>query len=533
MTNQKHRGDPGRGRLFSISDRLRNCLLFIGKNGILIVNIRDRANGCGFFPRIGVEMVFSGLTFLLLFFPTVALLVLISRNLRWQNAVLLIASLVFYAWGEPKWILAMLAVTAVNYLCALPLQRETLPRALRRLLLAVGILAGLGFLIYFKYAAFFVNTVGGLFGRPDLLAPVALPIGISFYTFQALTYSVDVYRGKTPVQKNPLKLLLYVSCFPQLIAGPIVQYGDIAAQLDDRKITVNGYIRGFRRFCVGLAKKVLLANLCGSVITELGMADTGSMTVLGAWLGAILYSLQIYFDFSAYSDMAIGIGRMLGFTYKENFNYPYMADSITDFWRRWHISLGAFFRDYVYIPLGGNRVGKLRLVLNLLIVWGLTGLWHGASWNFILWGFLYGVLLIFEKLVLGKRLTRIPSALRRIFTLLAVMLGWVIFYYEDVRLGLRHIGALIGVTVTNGVWETIPLFDGKWLLLGKYAAPLLLMFVACTPLAKTIADRWERKQRKKRCGYELAASVVSIGLLALSLLFLIGQSYNPFIYFRF
>ena len=478
-------------------------------------------------------MVFSGFTFLLLFFPVTVLLVLLSRNIRWQNAVLLVMSLVFYAWGEPKWILAMLAVTAVNYLCALPLQRETLPRAVRRLLLTLGVLGGLAFLIYFKYAAFFVNTVGGLFGRPNLLAPVALPIGISFYTFQALTYTVDVYRKKAPVQKNPLKLLLYVSCFPQLIAGPIVQYADIAPQIDNRKITADGYIRGFRRFCIGLAKKILLANLCGSVIAELGMADTGTLTVLGAWFGAILYSLQIYFDFSAYSDMAIGIGRMLGFTYKENFNYPYMADSVTDFWRRWHISLGAFFRDYVYIPLGGNRVGKLRFVLNLLIVWGLTGLWHGASWNFILWGLLYGVLLIFEKLILGKRLSRIPSVIRRIFTLLFVMLGWIIFYYEDVRLGLTHIGALFGIARVDGAWQAAPLFDDKWLLLLKYALPLLFMFVACTPLAKRIAETWENRHRIRRCGFDLAATIVSVALLALSLLFLIGQSYNPFIYFRF
>ena len=478
-------------------------------------------------------MVFSGFTFLLLFFPVTVLLVLLSRNIRWQNAVLLVMSLVFYAWGEPKWILAMLAVTAVNYLCALPLQNETLSSGVKRLLLSIGVLGGLAFLIYFKYAAFFVNTVGGLFGRPNLLAPVALPIGISFYTFQALTYTVDVYRKKAPVQKNPLKLLLYVSCFPQLIAGPIVQYADIAPQIDNRKITADGYIRGFRRFCIGLAKKILLANLCGSVIAELGMADTGTLTVLGAWFGAILYSLQIYFDFSAYSDMAIGIGRMLGFTYKENFNYPYMADSVTDFWRRWHISLGAFFRDYVYIPLGGNRVGKLRFVLNLLIVWGLTGLWHGASWNFIVWGLLYGVLLIFEKLILGKRLSRIPSVIRRIFTLLFVMLGWIIFYYEDVRLGLTHIGALFGIARVDGAWQAAPLFDDKWLLLLKYALPLLFMFVACTPLAKRIAETWENRHRIRRCGFDLAATIVSVALLALSLLFLIGQSYNPFIYFRF
>ena len=479
-------------------------------------------------------MVFSGFTFLLLFFPVTMLLVLLSKNLRWQNAVLLVTSLVFYAWGEPKWILAMLAVTGVNYLCALPMQRESLSRPLKRLLLAFGVIAGLGLLIYFKYAAFFVNTVGSLFGRPNLLKPAVLPIGISFYTFQALTYSVDVYRGKAPVQKNPLKLLLYVSCFPQLIAGPIVQYADIAAQIDDRTITVDGYLRGFRRFCVGLAKKVLLANLCGAVINEVGMADAGSMTVLGAWLGAILFGLQLYFDFAAYSDMAIGIGRMLGFTYKENFLYPLMADSITDFFRRWHISLGAFFRDYVYIPLGGSRVGTARRILNLLIVWGLTGLWHGASWNFLLWGLFFGALLIFEKFVLGERLNRIPSVLRRIFTLFMYLLGCMIFYYEDVGLGFAHIGALFGLSRADGALRLLPLFDEKrLLLLLKYALPLVIMFVACTPLVKRIANKWQTRDAKKRCGFHVAAIVAPILLLTLSLLFLVGQSYNPFIYFRF
>ena len=386
-------------------------------------------------------MVFSGLTFLLLFFPITAILVLICRNIRWQNAVLLVASLVFYAWGEPKWILAMLAVTAVNYLCGLPMQRASLPRPVKRLLLAVGVLAGLGLLFYFKYAAFFVNTVGGWFGKPDLVQKAALPIGISFYTFQALTYTVDVYRGKAPVQKNPLKLLLYVSCFPQLIAGPIVQYADIAEKLDNRTITVEGYLHGFRRFCVGLAKKVLLANLCGSVIAELGMADAGSLTVLGAWLGMILYSLQIYFDFSAYSDMAIGIGRMLGFRYKENFNYPYMADSVTDFWRRWHISLSNWLRDYIYIPLGGNRKGAFRKHLNTIIVFFVCGLWHGNGLNFVAWGLMHGFLSVIDNVLDSIHVwdSVVMKIVRRVLVFVSVSLAWVLFGSGSLSSALRYI----------------------------------------------------------------------------------------------
>ena len=278
-------------------------------------------------------MVFSGLTFLLLFFPTVVILTLFSRRLAWQNGVLLAASLVFYGWGEPKWILAMLTVAAVNYLCALPLQNPSLVPGWRKVLLILAVVGSLSFLIYFKYAAFLLNTLGSFFGKGRWMEPLPLPIGISFYTFQALTYTVDIYRGKAPVQRDPAKLLLYIACFPQLIAGPIVQYADIAEQLNERSVATEDYVHGFHRFALGLAKKVLLANLCGAALLEVGTAAEGDLTVLGAWMGAVLYSFQIYFDFSAYSDMAIGIGAMLGFKYKENFDHPYLACSITEFWR--------------------------------------------------------------------------------------------------------------------------------------------------------------------------------------------------------
>ena len=476
-------------------------------------------------------MVFSGLTFLLLFFPSVIVLTLLSRRVTWQNGVLLVASLVFYAWGEPKWILAMLAVASINYLCALPLRKPSLSSSVRTLLLWAAILGSLSFLVYFKYAAFFLNTLGNLLGQGQWMKPLPLPIGISFYTFQALTYTVDVYRGKAAVQKNPAKLLLYISCFPQLIAGPIVQYADIAKQLDHRTVSADGYICGFHRFAVGLAKKVLLANLCGAALLEVGTADQGAMTVLGAWMGAILYSFQIYFDFSAYSDMAIGIGAMLGFRYKENFDHPYLSCSITEFWRRWHISLGSFFRDYVYIPLGGNRRGAARTILNLMIVWVLTGLWHGASWNFLLWGAFYGLLLICEKMALGDRLYRIPRLVRRPATLFFVMLGWILFYYEDLHLAFVHLTAIFGVGWNGGVLTGIPIADEKGLLLlFKYAVPMLLMAVCSTPLYQNISDRWAKVMPRSQM---FAAGIVSAGLILVSLIFLIGQSYNPFIYFRF
>ena len=479
-------------------------------------------------------MVFSSLSFLLLFFPTVILLTLFSHRTVVQNWILLVASLLFYAWGELRWILAMLTVAGINYFCALPLKKDGLTRGLRRLLLGTAVAGSLSFLFYCKYAAFFLNTVGALLGRGDLMSPMPLPIGISFYTFQALTYTADVYRGKAPVQRDPAKLLLYIACFPQLIAGPIVQYGDIAAQLDHREITMDSFLNGFRRFAVGLAKKVLLANLCGSALLEVGTAAQGGLTVLGAWMGAILYSLQIYFDFSAYSDMAIGMGAIIGFTYKENFDYPYMAASITDFWRRWHISLGAFFRDYVYIPLGGSRKGRARTVLNLLIVWALTGLWHGASWNFILWGLFYGVLLILEKALWGKDLERLPKLVGRIFTLFAVMVGWILFYYEDVSLAGAHILALFGRGWSGSALTALVWTDEKHLLLlGKYGIPLLLMFLFCTPALGDLFRRWEKRSEARPWAYSLTFGIVPLGLLLLSLLFLIGQSYNPFIYFRF
>ena len=464
-------------------------------------------------------MVFSGLTFLLLFLPTLLVLYFLSRGLRWRNGVLVVFSLVFYAWGEPVMVLLLVGTTLFNYIVARVMDRTERPGA-RKLWLVLGVAGSLAGLAYFKYAGFFLSTLESLFGFRLGFAAPRLPIGISFYTFQILTYTVDVYRGKTPVQRSFWRLLLYVSCFPQLIAGPIVQYADVAAALDQRTTTADDFIDGMSRFLLGLGKKVLLANTCGSCLLAVLPAGTAPKSVGGAWLSAILYSLQLYYDFSAYSDMAIGLGRVLGFTYKENFLYPYCSASPTDFWRRWHVSLGSFFRDYVYIPLGGSRKGKARRMLNLLIVWALTGLWHGAAWNFVVWGLYWFVLLVVDK-DLSKLWDRVPKVIRWLFTLAAAVVGWTIFYYTDMPALFAHLAALFG--------GGLPWLDGATTAaLRQYALFLPLPVLAAVPLAPRLKQAARKRPALAFLG---TAFAVAVGLL--SLLFLVQQSYNPFIYFRF
>ena len=466
-------------------------------------------------------MVFSSLTFLFLFLPLLYLLLFLARSPRWRNGVLIAASLLFYGWGEPVWILAMLFSTAVNYVCARMIDRAE-SEARRRLYLVLGVIASIIFLFYFKYSAFLLNTLFSLVGVSWRMTAPKLPIGISFYTFQILTYTVDVYRRKTPALKSPLRLLLYISCFPQLIAGPIVQYGDVADQLAERRITPEDFSEGLQRFVKGLAKKVLLANLCGAALEELPLAGTGAaLSVGGAWLAGLLYTLQIYYDFSAYSDMAIGLGRTLGFRYKENFLFPYASHSITEFWRRWHVSLGSFFRDYVYIPLGGNRRGTARTILNMLIVWALTGLWHGASWNFVVWGAYYGVLLILERFVLARLLDHLPKLLRCVLTFGIVLIGWIIFYYTDFSAVSQHILALFGVGSSG--W----LDAATVAVLRKYTVFPLLCLVLSLPWVPAAAGKLPEKLR------DILQPILTLVLFVVSVLFLVGQSYNPFIYFRF
>lgn len=471
-------------------------------------------------------MTFSSLTFTTLFFPVVLILYFICTDLRWRNGVLLVASLIFYSWGEPIWVLAMIGSTAINYVAAMLIDRASSP-GLRKTALVVGAAASLAVLFYFKYAAFLVNSVTSLFGVSFSIPVLELPIGISFYTFQVLTYTVDVYRYKSPVQRDPFKLMLYVSCFPQLIAGPIVQYSDVAVMLDERESTPEGFTEGMKRFAVGLSKKVLLANVCGLIIEELpSAAGASGMSVLGAWYISVLYSLQLYFDFSGYSDMAIGMGRIFDFTYKENFNYPYISKSASEFWHRWHISLGSFFRDYVYIPLGGNRRGRARTALNLAIVWALTGLWHGASWNFVIWGLYYGVLIILEKLVLADFREKLPGAAQHIAALFLIVVGWTVFYYTDMGCLGKHLGAMFGIGAA-GLSDPVTMA-----VIRKYTVLPLIAAIASLPILPRL-KAWLGKHEKLEGAADIVSLVCLTALMLLSMIFIVGQSYNPFIYFRF
>ena len=471
-------------------------------------------------------MTFSSLTFTTLFFPAVLILYFICTDLRWRNGVLLVASLIFYSWGEPIWVLAMIGSTAINYVAAMLIDRASSP-GLRKTALVVGAAASLAVLFYFKYAAFLVNSVTSLFGVSFSIPVLELPIGISFYTFQVLTYTVDVYRGKSPVQRDPFKLMLYVSCFPQLIAGPIVQYSDVAVMLDERESTLEVFTEGMKRFAGGLSKKVLLANVCGLIIEELpSAAGASGMSVLGAWYISVLYSLQLYFDFSGYSDMAIGMGRIFGFTYKENFNYPYISKSASEFWHRWHISLGSFFRDYVYIPLGGNRRGRARTALNLAIVWALTGLWHGASWNFVIWGLYYGVLIILEKLVLADFREKLPGAAQHIAALFLIVVGWTVFYYTDMGCLGKHLGAMFGIGAA-GLSDPVTMA-----VIRKYTVLPLIAAIASLPILPRL-KAWLGKHEKLEGAADIVSLVCLTALMLLSMIFIVGQSYNPFIYFRF
>ncbi|MBQ3481286.1 MAG: MBOAT family protein [Oscillospiraceae bacterium] len=466
-------------------------------------------------------MVFSSLTFLLIFLPLLYILYFVGRSPRWRNGVLLAMSLLFYGWGEPLWILAMLVSTFANFFCARALTRTEDERR-RRAILAVGVVFSLSFLFYFKYSAFFANSMAKLLGLSWSTADKRLPIGISFYTFQILTYTVDVYRKKAPALESPLRLLLYISCFPQLIAGPIVQYADVADQLEERRILPDEFTAGLQRFIKGLAKKVLLANVCGAAIEQMTLAGNGeALSLLGAWLSMLLYSLQIYYDFSAYSDMAIGLGQTLGFRYKENFRFPFASLSITEFWRRWHISMGSFFRDYVYIPLGGNRRGTARTVLNMIVVWALTGLWHGAAWNFVLWGLYFCVLLIVERFLLRDLLTRLPKLLQWLWFYVMLSFSWPIFYYTDLSAMTQGFVALFGVGI-SGLSDPAALA-----VLRSYGIWALGAFVLSLPVVPYVSERLSEKLR------DTLGLILTLLLFAASLLFLIGQSYNPFIYFRF
>ncbi len=433
--------------------------------------------------------------------------------------VLLLFSLLFYAWGEPIWICAMIAITLTDYISGLILVR--LNGGARKLLMWATVLINLALLFVFKYYNFFAGTLHGVTGLTLREFGYAMPIGISFFTFQSISYVLDVSRGEVRAQKNYFYLLLYISMFPQLIAGPIVRYADIAGQINGRKESVGGFADGAFRFTVGLGKKVLFSNYAGSVAAALLTDGLSSLSASGAWVGILCYAFQIYFDFSGYSDMAIGLGKIFGFDFKENFNYPYISRTVTEFWRRWHISLGSFFRDYVYIPLGGNRRRPYR---NLFIVWALTGVWHGASWNFLLWGLFYGMLLFLEKLLLKRNVDmgKIP-VISNLYLLIIMLYGWAIFYYTDLtQLGLftQSLLGLNGAAIRLSLRETSAIYACFFLL--------PVMAVGATPLPARLGNRIFCK----RGGYGFKA-LWGLALLAASFIMILNQSYNPFLYFRF
>ena len=473
-------------------------------------------------------MIFSSLLFLFRFLPAVLVLYYLApRPLR--NLVLLLCSLVFYAWGEPVYIILMIVSILVSYTGGILVDRfktQGKRRAARAALLGSSVVS-LSLLGFFKYADFLIGTVDSLTGAGINLLKIALPIGISFYTFQTMSYTIDVYRGEAKVQKNLISFGAYVTMFPQLIAGPIVQYKTIDRQLRTRKETAGQFAYGIHRFMIGLGKKVLLANNAGALWDTVRSMEHTQIPVVMSWMGLAAYTFQLYFDFSAYSDMAIGLGHMFGFRFLENFNYPYISKSITEFWRRWHISLSTWFRDYVYIPLGGNRVGVWKHIRNILVVWMLTGIWHGASWNFVLWGLYYGVLLLIEKFVLGKYLKKLPGVFQHIYCMFFVMLGWNLFVFDDMSAGISFARALFG-TYGAGFCSRETLY-----LLYNNAVLMVLLILGSTQLPARAGNWICAKLRGKETILTIVKNVFYVGIFLLSVAWLVDASYNPFLYFRF
>lgn len=468
-------------------------------------------------------MVFSSITFLFYFLPALIVLYLVAPA-RLKNLVMIFASFTFYAWGEIRFIPIMLALSVEDFICAKLMEKHREDQKRRRIYMLISVGSNLAVLIFFKYATFFLGNVYGLFGIAASLPEIILPIGVSFNSFQSISYAIDVYRGTTSCEKKYYNYLTYTTLFPQIIAGPIVRYVTVENDLDDHIVTRDSFSRGMRRFTAGLAKKVLIANNVGYLWSIVSSGSAGEPSILLYWLGIAAYTFQIYFDFSGYSDMAIGLARIFGLTFDENFNYPYISKSITEFWRRWHITLSAWFRDYVYIPLGGNRCSKAKHIRNILVVWGLTGLWHGASWNFVAWGLYFAALLLLEKFLLAPLLEKLPAFLRHFYTMLLVMVSWVIFYFED----LPDVGAyLAGMFGFTGVplWNTQALY-----YLAGYAVIFALATYFCTPHFRGILRRIAGSKRPA------PAFIVSVGCLAAFLVcvaYLVNSTYNPFLYFRF
>ncbi len=468
-------------------------------------------------------MLFSSMTFLFIFLPCLLLIYYIANN-KYRNVILLVASLLFYAWGEPKYVILMLVSIIINYFFARAIDKFDGKKGIRKMFLIISILFNLSFLFFFKYIAFLIQNVNGLFNVNIKAPSLALPIGISFYTFQILSYVVDVYKKDVKVQKSLITLGTYIALFPQLIAGPIVRYSTIEEQLKNRKTTFDKFVSGIKRFIVGLGKKVIIANnmalIADTLFNHALVTEFSWITIVFALLS---YTFQIYFDFSGYSDMAIGLGRMFGFEFLENFNYPYISCSITDFWRRWHMSLSTWFRDYVYIPLGGNRCSKPRWIFNTLVVWLFTGLWHGANWNYIIWGLYFFVILVLEKLFVSKLLNKMPKLIRWIYAFTLINIGWLIFRVENMEILLKLIQNLF--TLKTG--DLISDVANNYYLLNNFPYFILALLFSF-PIVKFFNDKFKNKTTKT-----FISDLVIIVLFVLCIICLISNSYNPFIYFRF
>ena len=460
-------------------------------------------------------MLFTSISFLYYFLPITLILYFIVPK-KYKNVILLVSSLLFYFYGEPIYVFLMIAEILIAYFGALLIDKYK-----DKTILIILLMIHISLLFIFKYTDFILTNINNIFNANINLLKLALPIGISFYTFQIISYEVDVYKKKVSVQKNIINLATYVSLFPQLIAGPIVRYESINQELDNRKTTFSDFSYGVRRFIIGLSKKVLLANVLGELCSTFNTIS--DKTVVFYWLFAISYMLQIYLDFSAYSDMAIGLGRMFGFHFLENFNYPYISKSITEFWRRWHMSLSSWFKDYVYIPLGGSRCGKTKLIRNIFVVWFLTGLWHGASWNFILWGLLFGIVLVIEKLFLQKVLDKTPNIFKHIYVLFIVMISFVIFNGENIINNIQGLFGINNISFINSV---------SIHYLKNYLIILIISILACTPLFKNIIEKLKNNKKINKV-INLLEPIYLVLLLFIVTVYLINNSYNPFLYFRF
>ena len=480
-------------------------------------------------------MVFSTSIFIYLFLP-ITLIIYYLAPKKGKNLIILLSGLLFYSWGEPIYVIVMLISTMIDYFAGLIMNHFEGRKAPRRICLIVSIVMNLGLLGIFKYSGFIAENINAIAGTQiidinnmnffgiEYLPMNMLPIGISFFTFQSMSYTIDLYLGNVKVQKNPISFAAFVTLFPQIVAGPIVRYDDVAKELDDRSITIDLIYDGIIKFIIGLSKKVLIANSIGALWTSVKATDIANVSVVSSWLGILAFTFQIYFDFSGYSDMAVGLGKMMGFNFPKNFDYPYLSKSISEFWRRWHITLGAWFKSYVYIPLGGNRKGMARTIFNLAVTWFLTGVWHGASWNFILWGTLYGVVIILEKLFLGKLLDKIPDIFGHIYTMLLVILGWVLFDTADLPTAGAYIAKMFGFG--GGAFiDSTAMYQ-----IATYGITFIICIIGCTNLPKLAV---EALKKKSAVLVNYGGIAVMTGMFIICAAYLVDQTYNPFLYFNF